>query len=163
MEIKKLQLDAAVDLRERLDQEIHDNYRIIISKNSVEKGKNDIDIRELLSLTDTMERQVICIKEAIQEANLKRHPRERNSNSYYIYRLSQLKIRKNNLQKINVRPDKVGKKIYETIIKTKELDKMIRELNDQIDKIQQKLSKFNTLRKNKIKVQWENDLLYLLK
>lgn len=161
METKKILLDAAVDLRQRLDEEIHENYRTLVSNNSVEKGTHAIDLRELLSFTDTMERQVIRIKEAIQEANLKRHTRERNSNSYYIYRLSQLKIRRDNLLKMNTKDGKFSKKTYEAVIKGKELNNMIGDINDQIDKISQKLSKFNT--KKTIKVQWETDLLYLLK
>ena len=162
MKTKKLSLDAAVDLRERLDQEIHENYRIIISNNSVEENKNEVDVLELLSLTTAMESQVIRIKEAIQEANLSKHPWDRHSNSYYIYRLSQLKIRKNNLLKMSVKEGKYGKKVYVATIKQKELNRMLTDINDQIDKISQKLSKFNTLRKNQIKVQWEDELLYLL-
>ena len=162
MEIRKLTLDTAVDLREKLDREIHEKYQILISNISVEKGKQQYGIEKLLSTIESMETQVIRLKEVIQKANLKKHPWDKNSNSYYIYRLSQLKIRKDYFMKMEVKDGRVGKKTYVSEIDKKELNKMVKDIHEEIDKISQKLSKFNTLKKNEIKVQFEENLLYLL-
>jgi len=162
VEIRKLTLDNAVDLREKLDREIHENYQILVSNNSLEKNKNKYDIRELLRTTELMETQVIRLKEAIQQANLKRHQREKQSNSYYIYRLSQLKIKRDNFMKMSTKHGKFGKKIFEAIFRSPELTGMIKDIHEEIDKITQKLSKFNISKKNEVKVQFEKELLYLL-
>ena len=160
MEKRKLLLETAVDIREKLDREIHEDYQLLVSQNSVsKKKKNTVDVRELLRMVDLKEKQVIILKEEIQRVNLKQHPREKNSNSYYIYRLSQLKIRKDNLHKMST--DSNGTFVAE--IKAKESATMLRNTLEEIDKVTQKLSKFNTLKKNEIKVQFEEDLLYLLK
>ena len=44
----------------------------------------------------------------------------------------------------------------------KEVNRITKGILEEIDKVTQKLSKFNTLKKNIIKVQFENELLYLL-
>ena len=163
MEAKKLTLDTAVELREKLDREIHENYRIFVSNNSInKKHKDKYDLRELLRITELMEYQNIRLKEAIQIANLKSHPRERNSNSYYIFRLSQLKYRRDSFLRVSSRSGKVGKTEYVVEYTTNELNVMLRDIENEIDKISQKLSKFNTLRKNEIKVKIDHELLYLL-
>jgi len=164
VETKKLTLDIAVDLREQLDREIHENYQILVSQNSVDtKTKNKIDIRELLRKIDLQEIQVIRLKEAIQLANLKRHTKEKNSNSYYIYRRSQLLTKRDSLLKMSTNNGKIGKKTFTITIDKEEVEKILRIIYDEIDKVTQKLSKFNTSKKNEIKVQFEEELLYLLK
>lgn len=162
METRKLTLETAVEFRERLDREIHENYQTIVSSNSSDKKKPKKNLRELLRLTEVMEDQVIGLKEVIQKTNLKRHPFERKSNSYYIFRLSQLKTRKQYLMKTSTRAGNVGRIIYAIEFKITEIDKMLRQINDEINKISDKLSKFNTLKKNELKIKVENDLLYML-
>ena len=163
METRKLTLDTAVDLRERLDQIIHENYQTLVSNNSVDiRKKTPCNIKELLRFTDSAEQQVIRLKEAIQQTNLKRHPFESKSNNYYIYRRSQLKMRHLSLLRMSTKDGQEGRRTFVAEIKKNEVDRMIRDINDKIDKVSQKLSKFNTLKKNTIKVKFEPDLLYLL-
>ena len=150
MENIKLTLDKAVGLREKIDREIHENYQILVPRNN---KTNIDDIKKLFETNEPLEVQVIRLKEAIQQANLKNHPRERHSNSYYIYRLFQLKNRRDSLNRIETRKGtQAGKEVLG----------MLKDIHEEIDKIEQKLSKFNTLRKNEVKVQFEENLLYLL-
>jgi len=162
VETRKLTLETAVEFRERLDREIHENYQTIVSSNSSDKKKQRKDLRELLRLTEVMEDQVIGLKEIIQKTNLKRHSFERKSNSYYIFRLSQLKTRKLYLMKTSTRVGNVGKITYVTEFKITEIDRMLHQINDEINKISDKLSKFNTMKKNELKIKVENDLLHML-
>jgi hypothetical protein len=163
VETRKLTLDTAVNLREKLDRIIHENYQTLISCNSVDiRNEKECNIRELLRFTESAEIQVIRLKEAIQQANLKRHPFESKSNAYYIYRLSQLKARHIALLKMSTKNGQTGRRTFKAEIKEKEADEMIRDINDKIDKISQKLSRFNTLKRNTIKIKFEEDLLYLL-
>ena len=160
VENRKISLETAVGLREKLDREIHENYQILVSKNSVLiKGKHKYNLRELLRLTEVMEIQVIRLKESIQQANLKTHPWDKHSNAYYIYRLSQLKIQRDNFMKMSTSEDQGKRKIMFTSL---EINDKIKYILEEIDKITQKLSKFNTLKKNEMKIQFEDDLLYLL-
>lgn len=160
MEKKKLTLEIAVKLRERLDREIHDNYQKMITYNSVKENEEKIDIRNLAKLTEEMEKQVNSLKEEIQKANLKRHSFEWKSNAYYIVRLSQLKIKKGYLMKMPTKKRVIGKIKYVIEYTANEVNRMIREINDEIDKISQKLTNFNKTKTLKIKI--EDKLLYLL-
>ena len=83
MEKRKITLEYAVELREKLDREIHENYQILVNCNSTDiKKKNTANVKALLDYTTSAEIQIIRLKEAIQKANLKRHPLDRNSNSF---------------------------------------------------------------------------------
>jgi len=164
VEKRKLTLENAVELREKLDREIHENYQILVSCNSRDaKSKSTCNLEELLELTTSMEIQVIRLKEAIQKANLRRHSiLDKNSNSFYIYKLSQLKIRRENLMKMSTKDGTYGKQHYIAALKKDKVNRMLKDLNEEIDKTSNKLSKFNTSKRNKIEIPFENNLLNYL-
>lgn len=164
MEKRKLTLREAVELREKLDREIHKNYQTIITFNSSDKSKPKKDLRELLRLTEVMEKQVIELKDTIQKSNLKRDSifSFGASNSQNIIKLSQLKYKRQYLQKISFRSGKVGNTVYVNEFKPTEIDRMIHKIDDEIDKISKRLERFNESKKNTVVVKIEEDLLYLL-
>jgi Mg2+ and Co2+ transporter CorA len=126
MKLKKIKLEHAILLKERLENDLYDIYRNIRRRN----------IQKELEKAGRIEEQLIEVKEAIQRANLSRGLLGLgHSNSYYIYKLSNLKMRKNALSPLEDKP-------Y--------VSSILRDINTQIETINDLLTKFNSSKTIKI-------------
>ena len=96
---------------------------------------------------DKKEEQLIIIKEVIQNANKSKH-KDKLTNNFYIYRMSNLKEKKDFYQSLNIGRDSTWT--------NEELKSKIRKLDEEINKISDKLTDFNTSKK--IKVELNPDL-----
>lgn len=103
----------------------------------------DKNLEEIEDELDKKEEQLIIIKEIIQNANKSKH-KDRLTNNFYIYRMSNLKEKKDFYQSLNI-----GRESNWT---DKEITSKIRKLDEEINKISDKLTTFNTSKKIKVKL-----------
>lgn len=103
----------------------------------------DKNLEEIEDELDKKEEQLIIIKEIIQNANKSKH-KDRLTNNFYIYRMSNLKEKKDFYQSLNI-----GRESNWT---NKEITSKIRKLDEEINKISDKLTTFNTSKKIKVKL-----------
>lgn len=120
MNLKRIKLEHAILLKERLETDLYDIYRNIRKKN----------IQKELEKADRIGEQLIELKEAIQRANLSKGILgNKKSNAYYIYKLSNLKLRKNALLPYEDKPSISG---------------ILRTINTEIETINSILINFNS-------------------
>jgi len=145
--MKKIVLSKVLDLQRKLVDEIDADLKEIIRGNS--KPKIDVDLLEKNVIKK--EDQLVVLKEVVQEANKSKLTRKDRTNNYYIYRRGDLKKRKNALLSISQSKENQWD---ETAV-----NKRIRELNQEINQITEKLTLFNNSKKVKVELNPDLDLI----
>lgn len=128
---KKLQLRTVIDLKNSLEE------KIALLENDVVKYNNtEINVYELIDKLEYSYEQLIFFKEAIQTAN-KGKSENGKTNNYYIYLLSNLKRKRILYNKIDCNDKKKSQ------ITIDEINDYIRDTEDEMRKIRDKLTFFN--------------------
>jgi hypothetical protein len=126
---KKLQLSTLIKVQKNLEKLISAQQEFVLSYNDTE-----IKISETLVTMLQTEENLAQVKEVIQEANKLKHE-DGKTNNYYIYRLSNLNARKRFLNTIQVNE--------KSQLTRDEINKLIAELDSEINSIRTKLKEFN--------------------
>jgi hypothetical protein len=164
-----LQLNRILKIKEDLEESIKRDDLTIQKSNSIIVGNDrSIDIREALELLGTKEKQLVHLKLAIQEANMKYHKdpekgHETYSNFYYIYTLSNLKRKRTFYLKLNTtngyKEGGKGTVNYSAEITQQEVNRELAELNQKIQEIEIKLANFNHNTEVEVHIEPELNLL----
>ena len=144
----KLALSEALTLQEKIVRTIEETENSIINYNSTDKSTDNLFVH-----LATLENQLVVLKEAIQNAN-KKKGKDGKTNNFWIYTLSNWNRRKAFLNLLN--PKKSDKKAQITHERVKEMRKSVEE---EVNKIYNKLEVFNTGTKIKIEVDESLNLL----
>jgi len=146
----KLQLNKVLKIKESLEESIKRDDTDIQRFNSIIVGNNrTIDIRKTEEDRELKEKQLILLKLSIQEANMQKHEGEEMSNFYYVYQLSNLKRLKNFYTNSKMRTtdgyttSHTGTVNYTAIILQDEVNKKLKEIDQEISEIEIKLANFN--------------------
>ena len=145
----KIKLNKATKLKNALEQSIEQDNSLITKWNEIIKGNNrEVDIREIENLKDYKSEFLIELNLSIQEANFKKDKDETKSNAYYIKRLSELQRQKSFYQKLETRNgtfviEKKMTVVYESLITSTDVTSQIKNLDKEINNLQNKLSTFN--------------------
>lgn len=138
---KKLRLYVVLRLKEDLETMISASYHDIQKYNTA-----GMAVGNLLDNVGRMEEQLIVFKEAIQNANRRRHVTGR-TNNYYIYKYSNLLARKRMYQRIKTVKDPDNRLISPDIARIE-----IKKLDAELQNISNKLSNFNKRRQITIEI-----------
>lgn len=135
----KLRLDTVLKIKEDLERDIGELQKDITKYNETEKK-----VDALLGTLHKKMDQLIEIKESIQEANKGKH-KDGKTNNYYIYHLSNLKNRK-------ILYSQLGSRSKSAQISVEDANKIIRETDEEMDKVRNKLTLYNTSKTITVKV-----------
>lgn len=134
---KKLLLETVLKLKADVERSISSSYDDIVKYNFTEKK-----VDALMTRIEKLEVQLIHFKEVIQEANKSKF--EGKTNNYHIYFLSNLKAKDIFYQTLE---RAFGKSKKSAQIKKEDVASARKELSEQINKFQNKLSAFNAKKK----------------
>jgi methyl-accepting chemotaxis protein len=136
---RTITLTEAVGLKKKLEiarNEVNEEIRVLMEEKTVDTDKVEI----LESKCDNIVDLILDLHEKIQEANLNKGKGETNSNAKNIKLLSELNTKRGYRASFNVK----GKEL------TEQIKKNLKGIDEEMEKISSKLSKFNVSQKIKI-------------
>ena len=126
---KKVKLSTVLKLKEYVENEINSKYDSIAKYN-----KGGMNIASFFDDIDFYETELIKLKEKIRDANGGKHS-DGHTNDYYIYLLFNVNKRIHFYRKLDVTDT--------TSITVDEVNKRLSRLQDEAERIRNKLTKFN--------------------
>jgi hypothetical protein len=141
---KEVQLSAVIKIKDFIEKLILNSQENIAKYNNTE-----MRIDKLLENLEIAEKELVPIKEVIQEANKEKHA-DGKTNNYYIYHLSNLKTRKIFLSNL--------KTTDKSQLNKEKIDEYIAEIDKEINEIKPLLAEFN---KREVSIELTDNLVQL--